>query len=41
VTDEAERRRILDRVARAWRRTDLDRMVEWSPLIEVTLDPPP
>jgi hypothetical protein len=38
VTDEAERRRILDRVARAWRRTDLDRMVELSPLIEVTLD---
>jgi deazaflavin-dependent oxidoreductase (nitroreductase family) len=39
VTDEAERRRILARVAQAWRRTDLDRMVELSPLIEVTIDP--
>jgi len=39
VNDEAERRKILDRVARAWRRTDLDRMVAESPLIEVTIDP--
>jgi deazaflavin-dependent oxidoreductase (nitroreductase family) len=39
VTDEEERRRILARVARAWRRTDLDRMVELSPLIEVAIDP--
>jgi deazaflavin-dependent oxidoreductase (nitroreductase family) len=39
VTDPEERRRILERVARAWRRTDLDRMVEQSPLIEVTIDP--
>src|SRR5262245_32736900 len=38
VVDEAERRRILERVARAWRRTDLERMVMWSPLIEVTID---
>jgi deazaflavin-dependent oxidoreductase (nitroreductase family) len=37
VTDEAERRTILDRVARAWRRTDVDRMVAQSPLIEVTI----
>jgi deazaflavin-dependent oxidoreductase (nitroreductase family) len=40
VTDLDERRRILARVAQAWRRTDLDRMVEQSPLIEVTIDPP-
>ena len=40
VTDPDERRRILARVAQAWRRTDLDRMVEQSPLIEVTIDPP-
>ena len=40
IDDDAERRQILDRVARAWRRTDLDRMVEQSPLIEVTLDEP-
>lgn len=40
VTDADERRRILARVAQAWRRTDLDRMVDQSPLIEVTIDPP-
>jgi deazaflavin-dependent oxidoreductase (nitroreductase family) len=39
VDDPVERRQILDRVARAWRRTDLDRMVEQSPLVEVTIDP--
>ena len=39
VTDETERRPILERVARAWRRTDVDRMVVQSPLIEVTVDP--
>ena len=39
VDDEAERRHVLERVARAWRRTDLDRMVVQSPLIEVTIDP--
>jgi deazaflavin-dependent oxidoreductase (nitroreductase family) len=38
VDDESERRHILERVARAWRRTDVDRMVEQSPLIEVTID---
>ena len=38
VTDPEERRPILARVAQAWRRTDLDRMVEQSPLIEVTVD---
>ena len=40
VSDADERRRILARVAQAWRRTDLDRMVDQSPLIEVTIDPP-
>jgi deazaflavin-dependent oxidoreductase (nitroreductase family) len=39
VTEPDERRRILERVALAWRRTDVDRMVEQSPLIEVTIDP--
>jgi deazaflavin-dependent oxidoreductase (nitroreductase family) len=38
VDDPAERRHVLERVARAWRRTDLDRMVASSPLIEVTID---
>src|SRR5215467_1415036 len=32
-----ERREILPHVARAWRRNDVDRMVEQSPLIEVLL----
>ncbi len=38
IEDEAERRRILVGVARNWRRTDVDRMVLQSPLIEVLLD---
>lgn len=38
VDDETERREVLARVAQAWRRTDLDRMVAQSPLIEVTID---
>jgi deazaflavin-dependent oxidoreductase (nitroreductase family) len=41
VDDPVERRRILERVARAWNRTDVDRMVAESPLIEVTLDDVP
>jgi deazaflavin-dependent oxidoreductase (nitroreductase family) len=36
ITDEAERREILEHVARNWRRTDVERMVAQSPLIEVT-----
>ena len=38
VDDPAERRAVLERVARAWQRTDLERMIASSPLIEVTLD---
>jgi len=38
VEDPAERRHILERVAQAWKRTDLDVMVATSPLIEVTID---
>ncbi len=38
ITDPAERRRILEHVARAWKRTDVDVMVAHSPLIEVTVD---
>ena len=37
VVDPTERREVLTNVARAWRRTDLDRMVAESPLIEVTI----
>jgi deazaflavin-dependent oxidoreductase (nitroreductase family) len=36
ITDPAERRELLAGVARNWKRTDLDVMVEHSPLIEVT-----
>jgi deazaflavin-dependent oxidoreductase (nitroreductase family) len=38
ITDAAERRQILEQIARVWRRTDVDTMVELSPLIEVTVD---
>lgn len=39
IDDEAERREILPHIARNWGRTDLERMVQYSPLIEVTFDP--
>lgn len=35
-TDQAERWAILQQVARNWNRTDVERMVAQSPLIEVT-----
>jgi deazaflavin-dependent oxidoreductase (nitroreductase family) len=38
VNDPVERRLVLEHVARAWRRTDLDGMVEFSPLIEVQIE---
>jgi deazaflavin-dependent oxidoreductase (nitroreductase family) len=38
VTDEAERRRIMPKIARAWNRSDVDVMVRQSPLIEVIVD---
>jgi deazaflavin-dependent oxidoreductase (nitroreductase family) len=37
VTDPVERRAVLAQVAQVWNRTDLDNMVEHSPLIEVTI----
>ena len=37
ITDPAERRALLTGVAANWNRTDLDVMVEHSPLIEVTV----
>jgi deazaflavin-dependent oxidoreductase (nitroreductase family) len=37
ITDEAERRSVLEKVARVWRR-DVEPMVRHSPLIEVTID---
>ena len=41
IDDEGERREVLPHVARAWNRTDLDAMVRYSPLIEVTIDRQP
>ncbi len=38
ITDETERRAILEHVARAWNRTDVDAMVAYSPLVEVTIE---
>jgi len=38
IADEAERRAVLPHIARAWRRDDVETMVHYSPLIEVTLD---
>jgi deazaflavin-dependent oxidoreductase (nitroreductase family) len=37
ITDPVERRELLMGVAANWRRTDLDVMVDHSPLIEVTV----
>ena len=37
IDDEAERRQVQTRVAAVWKRTDIDEMVAWSPLIEITV----
>ena len=37
ITDPKERRQVLEGVARHWNRQDLDTMVQYSPLIEVTV----
>jgi deazaflavin-dependent oxidoreductase (nitroreductase family) len=38
VTSPGERRQLLEQVARAWKRTDVDLMVEQSPLIELMIE---
>jgi deazaflavin-dependent oxidoreductase (nitroreductase family) len=38
IDQEAERREILPHIARNWGRTDIEKMVRESPLIEVTID---
>ena len=40
ITDDAERRRVMPAIARAWNRTDVDVMVRYSPLIEVLVAEP-
>jgi deazaflavin-dependent oxidoreductase (nitroreductase family) len=37
IGDEKERRQILPHIARTWGRRDLETMVRYSPLIEVTI----
>lgn len=37
VTDPAERRPLIEEAARRWRRTDVDVMLEYSPLIVITV----
>lgn len=39
ITDPVERRQIMERVARNWGRTDVDVMMDHSPLVEVIFDP--
>jgi deazaflavin-dependent oxidoreductase (nitroreductase family) len=38
ITEPIERRRIMEQVARNWGRTDVDRMMTSSPLIQVQID---
>lgn len=38
ISDPAERAAIMPRVAAAWRRQDVDVMIAYSPLIEVTVE---
>jgi deazaflavin-dependent oxidoreductase (nitroreductase family) len=38
ITEVAERRTVLEHVARNWNRTDVDFMVQHSPLIEVSIE---
>jgi len=38
ITDETERRAIIQQVAQNWRRTDVDFMVAHSPLVEVMVE---
>jgi deazaflavin-dependent oxidoreductase (nitroreductase family) len=38
IDTEAERREILPHIARNWGRGDIERMVQYSPLIEVTFE---
>ena len=41
LEDEAERREVLAEIIRtAWHDQDLEAMVRWSPLIEVTIEQP-
>ena len=38
ITEVGERRQVLERVAGIWQRDDIDEMVRYSPLVEVTIE---
>ncbi len=38
ITDETERRAVLTDVVKVWKNQDLETMVRYSPLIEVTIE---
>lgn len=38
IRDPAERKAILEQVARVWNRRDVNVMLEYSPLIEISID---
>ena len=38
ISEDAERRAVMPRIAAVWRRRDLEEMVALSPLIEVTFE---
>jgi deazaflavin-dependent oxidoreductase (nitroreductase family) len=38
IRGAAERQAVIERIARVWRRVDVDRMIASSPLVEVTFD---
>ena len=38
IDDDAERRQVLTQVAKNWKRKDVDTMVQYSPLVEVTVE---
>lgn len=38
ITSESERRAVLPKVARNWDRDDIEYMVQYSPLVEVTFE---
>jgi len=38
ITDEAERRAILEHIVRIWKRQDVETMTDHSPLIEVSVE---
>jgi deazaflavin-dependent oxidoreductase (nitroreductase family) len=38
ISEPGERRRVMEQVARNWNRTDVDRMMVESPLVEIMFD---